>query len=75
MMSAKYFEYYTIILRGAVFSWTHCIYFDFLISIFSTTSTYIQYSHRQQELQVHLALLFDVTTVSESCTQAVEKLQ
>ena len=23
MMSAKYFEYYTIILRGAVFSWTH----------------------------------------------------
>jgi len=24
-MSAKYFEYYTIILRGAVFSWTHCI--------------------------------------------------
>ena len=26
MMSAKYFEYYTIILRGAVFSWTHCIY-------------------------------------------------
>jgi len=26
MMFAKYFEYYTIILRGAVFSWTHCIY-------------------------------------------------
>jgi len=25
MMSAKYFEYYTIILRGAVLSWTHCI--------------------------------------------------
>jgi len=25
LMSAKYFEYYTIILRGAVFSWTHCI--------------------------------------------------
>jgi len=25
MMSTKYFEYYTIILRGAVFSWTHCI--------------------------------------------------
>jgi len=25
MMSAKYFEYYTIILRGAIFSWTHCI--------------------------------------------------
>jgi len=24
VMSAKYFEYYTIILRGAVFSWTHC---------------------------------------------------
>jgi len=24
MMFAKYFEYYTIILRGAVFSWTHC---------------------------------------------------
>jgi len=24
MMSAKYFECYTIILRGAVFSWTHC---------------------------------------------------
>ena len=24
MMSAKYFEYYTIILRGAVFSWTQC---------------------------------------------------
>ena len=25
MMSAKYFEYYTIILRGVgVFSWTHC---------------------------------------------------
>jgi len=24
MMSAKYFEYYTIILRAAVFSWTHC---------------------------------------------------
>ena len=22
-MSVKYFEYYTIILRGAVFSWTH----------------------------------------------------
>jgi len=26
MMSAKYFEYYTIILRGAVFSWTHCMF-------------------------------------------------
>jgi len=25
MMFAKYFEYYTIILRGAVFSWTRCI--------------------------------------------------
>jgi len=25
MMSAKYFEYYTIILSGAVSSWTHCI--------------------------------------------------
>jgi len=24
MMSAKYFKYYTIILRGGVFSWTHC---------------------------------------------------
>ena len=24
VISAKYFEYYTIILRGAVFSWTHC---------------------------------------------------
>jgi len=24
MMFAKYFEYYTIILRGAVFSWTRC---------------------------------------------------
>ena len=30
MMSAKYFEYYTIILRGAVFSWTHCIVFIYL---------------------------------------------
>jgi len=28
IMSAKYFEYYTIILRGAVFSWTHCITHD-----------------------------------------------
>jgi len=31
MMFAKYFEYYTIILRGGgVFSWTRCIseYFD-----------------------------------------------
>jgi len=26
MMSAKHFEYYTIILRGAVFSWTHFVY-------------------------------------------------
>jgi len=26
MMSAKYFEYYTIILRGGgVFSWKHCV--------------------------------------------------
>jgi len=25
MMFAKYFEYYTIILRGAVFLWTCCI--------------------------------------------------
>jgi len=24
MMSAKYLEYYNIILRGAVFSWTRC---------------------------------------------------
>jgi len=24
MLSAKYFEYYTIMLRGAVFSWTRC---------------------------------------------------
>jgi len=24
MMFAKYFEYYTIILRGPVFSWTRC---------------------------------------------------
>jgi len=28
MMSAKYFEFYTIILRGAVFSWTHCITYN-----------------------------------------------
>ena len=28
MMSAKYFEYYTIILREAVFSWTRCMYVD-----------------------------------------------
>ena len=28
MMSAKYFEYYTIILRGAVFSWTHCTLYN-----------------------------------------------
>ena len=26
MMFVKYFEYYTIILRGAVFSWTRCSY-------------------------------------------------
>ena len=26
MMFAKYFEYYTIILRGGAFSWTRCIY-------------------------------------------------
>jgi len=26
VMFAKYFKYYTIILRGAVFSWTRCIY-------------------------------------------------
>jgi len=26
LMFAQYFEYYGIILRGAVFSWTHCIY-------------------------------------------------
>jgi len=26
MMSAKNFEYYTIMFRGAVFSWTRCIY-------------------------------------------------
>jgi len=25
MMSAQYFEYYTIILRGGVFSWTHSV--------------------------------------------------
>jgi len=25
VMFAKYFEYYTIILRGAVFLWTRCI--------------------------------------------------
>ena len=25
VMFAKYFEYYTIILRGAVFSWTRCM--------------------------------------------------
>jgi len=25
MMFAKYFENYTIILRGAIFSWTRCI--------------------------------------------------
>jgi len=24
LMFAEYFEYYGIILRGAVFSWTHC---------------------------------------------------
>jgi len=24
MMLAKYLEYYTLKLRGAVFSWTHC---------------------------------------------------
>ena len=26
LMFAQYFEYYTIILRGAVFLWTQCIY-------------------------------------------------
>ena len=31
MMSAKYFEYYTIILKGAVFSWTHYILFFFSV--------------------------------------------
>jgi len=31
-MSAKYFEYYTIILRGAVFSWTHCSYLSKMLS-------------------------------------------
>jgi len=25
MMFAKYFKYYTIILRGGIFSWTRCI--------------------------------------------------
>ena len=30
MMFAKYFEYYTIILKGAVFSWTCC---NFWLSI------------------------------------------
>jgi len=25
VMFAKYFEYYTIILKGGVFSWTRCI--------------------------------------------------
>jgi len=26
MMFAKYFEYKAIILRGAIFSWTRCIF-------------------------------------------------
>ena len=26
MMLAKYFKYYTLILRGAIFSWTRCIF-------------------------------------------------
>jgi len=33
MMSAKYFKYYTIILRGPFFSWTHCIIIIIYISI------------------------------------------
>ena len=32
MMSAKYFEYYTIMLRGAVFSWTRWTVCDMRIS-------------------------------------------
>jgi len=37
MMSAKYFEYYTIILRRAVFSWTRC---SFSFRQFSDQSLY-----------------------------------
>ena len=33
MMFAKYFEYYTIILTGAIFSWTRCTYMQH--SVFS----------------------------------------
>jgi len=54
MMSAKYFEYYTIILRGAVFFRGHTVFLPcgFYLSIFlsflflTTTST-----SKQQEIR------------------------
>ena len=45
MMSAKYFEYYTIILRGAVFSWTHCILFNGILYLLVVGHTTKQMKH------------------------------
>jgi len=46
-MSAKYFEYYTIILRGAVFSWTHCICISCHLSdVFVCISIHVQLRRR-----------------------------
>jgi len=48
MMFAKYFEYYTIILRGGgVFSWTRCMYVDvaYCYQPSSVVGLYVGLSH------------------------------
>jgi len=42
MMFAKYFEYYTIILRGAVFLWTRC---NFVSLYKSIVRTHVEYAN------------------------------
>jgi len=49
-MSAKYFEYYTIILRGAVFSWTHCRCTTLLLDYYCKENAFVKKVIQQKQL-------------------------
>jgi len=46
LMFAQYFEYYGIILRGGVFSWTHC----------TCITSALQFYHKTVHLTVGIVL-------------------
>jgi len=57
MMSAKYFEYYTTILRGAVFSWTRCRMLTINVSIPNLKAVAIRCIVWTTNMNPHIGLL------------------